>query len=246
MQLIVTRPQPDADRLAARLHTLGHDALVAPLLQIVPIAGVNLPSRDHQATIVTSANALRVLEQTALSPDIKSRPLLAVGPASACLARKSGFADVRDASGDLYALVELATVQLSADRGPLLYLCGKVRSGDLAAELTKHGFLVDRVELYDATPSTELPDAVVEAIEHNACDGVLLYSARTARTWCEHIASANLVDKTRPLVHFCLSNKVADIVKRQFNRDVSVVVAQRPDETAMMQLIRAGASGGLR
>ena len=57
--------------------------------------------------------------------------------------------------------------------GPILYLTGKVRSGDLAATLRSGGFSVDRVELYDAVAATHIPSptkqmcrAVAQSVLH--------------------------------------------------------------------------------
>ena len=58
MRILVTRPREQGEATAARLAALGHEALVAPLLTIVPTSGFP-PAGPCDALIVTSANATR-------------------------------------------------------------------------------------------------------------------------------------------------------------------------------------------
>ena len=93
MRLLVTRPEPDANRQAEALAKRGHDPVLAPLLTIEFLNGVPLELAGAQALIVTSRNALRPL---ALHPDLDvalQLPLFAVGEATARAAAQLGFAD---------------------------------------------------------------------------------------------------------------------------------------------------------
>ena len=164
MHLIVTRPQADSDRLKTRLETIGHSASVVPLLTIQVDSKATIPDKPWQAIAITSANALTALAAAGLHQELQSVPVFAVGPASAKLARETGFADVRQADGDLAALQTQMQNTLDAKNGPILYLTGKVRSGDLAAALQAVGFDVDRIELYDAVAATQLPSPANQMI----------------------------------------------------------------------------------
>ncbi|MEO1160971.1 MAG: uroporphyrinogen-III synthase, partial [Pseudomonadota bacterium] len=160
----MTRPQSDGDRLKARLETNGHTASVAPLLTIQVDTSAIVPGNSWQAIAVTSANALTALADVGIPDKLKTVPVFAVGPASARLASELGFADVRQAEGDMIALRDLMKQALKPAGGPILYLTGKVRSGDLAADLRSDGFSVERIELYEAIAATQLPVHANEAI----------------------------------------------------------------------------------
>jgi uroporphyrinogen-III synthase len=60
MRILVTRPEPDAQRFAAQLKAHDIDAVVAPLMT-VELSQAPLPPLDNaQALVFTSANGVRV------------------------------------------------------------------------------------------------------------------------------------------------------------------------------------------
>jgi uroporphyrinogen-III synthase len=237
MHLIVTRPLADADKLKTRLQATGHTASVAPLLTIRIDDNATIPDNPWQAIAVTSANALTALASTGLSKKLKAVPVFAVGPASAKLAGELGFADVRQAEGDLIALQGLMKQVLKAESGPILYLTGKVRSGDLAAGLRSHGFSVERVELYEAVAAAQLPAHAKQAIRSGKADGVVLYSARTADIWAQLAKQDELGTQAAKLVHFCLSQTVAERIRLSLGDNVSIVISGKPDDDSMLETI---------
>ena len=242
MHLIITRPQADSDRLKTRLETIGYSASVVPLLTIQIDQKATIPDKPWQAIAITSANALTPLTAAGLHQELQSVPVFAVGPASAKLARETGFADVRQADGDLAALQTQMQNTLDAKNGPILYLTGKVRSGDLAAALQAVGFDVDRIELYDAVAATQLPSPANQMIRSGKADGVVLYSARTADIWVRLVRQSRLGPKAERLIHFCLSRAVAQKITAGLGRNVPVVISAKPNDDAMLEKIAATAT----
>jgi len=237
MHLIVTRPQADAGKLKSRLQANGHTASVVPLLTIRIDDDAAIPDNPWQSIAVTSANALTALASNGISKKLLAIPVFAVGPASAKLAGELGFADVRQAEGDLIALQGLMKQVLKPEAGPILYLTGKVRSGDLAADLRSHGFSVERVELYEAVAATQLPAHAKQFIRSGKADGVLLYSARTADIWAQLVKQDGLGTQAAKLVHFCLSQTVAERIRSSLGDNVSIVVSGKPDDDSMLETI---------
>jgi len=237
MHLIVTRPQADSDKLKSRLQANGHTASVVPLLTIRPDDGAAIPGNPWQAIAVTSANALTALAGSGISEKLMTVPVFAVGPASATLADELGFADIRQAKGDMIALQRLMKQDLKPEAGPILYLTGKVRSGDLAADLRSHGFDVDRIELYEAVATTQFPPHAAEAIRSGKADAVMLYSARTADIWLQLVKQSELQAETAKLTHLCLSQAVAEKIRSGLGRNVSIVVSGNPDDDSMLEAV---------
>ena len=237
MQLIVTRPQADAQRLQTRLEANGHTVCLAPLLSIQVDTAAAIPDRPWQAIAITSANALSAFSDIGIPEQTKAIPVFAVGPASAGLARELGFADVHQAAGDLGALAGLMQQALKPAAGPILYLTGQVRSGDLAADLHSGGFEVERVELYDAVAATQLPSRAENLIRSGKADGVLLYSVRTADVWARLTGQAGLRAQAANLTHFCLSQTVADKVRSDLGHHMSIVISSSPNDDAMLETV---------
>ncbi len=240
MRLLVTRPEADAGKLMAALAGNGHEAVLAPLMEIDFHDDAELPVRDWQAILVTSANGVRALAARSEAATMKAVPVLAVGHASAEAARAAGFSHVRSAAGDVEALADLVSAELSPDAGPLLHVAGSVTAGDLQVMLGVKGFEVVRAVLYEARPVRFLPDVAHAALEARDVDGVLLYSPRTARLFMTLVHEAGLDGALAGVEAFCLSGAVAaDAVGRDgegalFRR---VHVAERPEQPALIELV---------
>lgn len=237
MKLLVTRPEADNATLAETLAALGHEAVVAPLLAIRFFDEAELPVRNWQALLVTSANGARALGRRRDTDALRNLPVFAVGQASAEALVREGFARVKAAGGDVDALTALVVASLRPDGGPLLHVAGKVVAGDLGSALAVHGFKVERAVLYEAEKAPRLPDAARDALENRSLGGVLLYSPRTARIFVSLVAKAGLEDCLGDVTAYCLSQAVADELK-----DLPLLrtkVAREPEQSALLALISA-------
>ena len=241
MRLIVTRPKADAATLAQHLEEAGHEVLLAPLLSIRLADKLEVPERDYQAVLITSANGARALEQRAGLARLRSATAIVVGPASAEAAVRAGFERIEQADGDVHALVRSTVALLRPGNGPLLYISGAVTAGDLAATLQRSGFQVDRVVAYEARPAEALPGPCAEAIAADGADGVVLYSPRSARVWAKLVVEAGLAAAAMQMVHYCLSENVAGALREGLGEGVAVQVARQPNESALLELIAAAA-----
>src|SRR5262249_56147276 len=74
MRLLVTRPQHDGERTAARLRARGHEVTLAPLLRMDAV-DVELPGEPLSAVVMTIANAAR-----AIAPHPRREPLTPLTP----------------------------------------------------------------------------------------------------------------------------------------------------------------------
>lgn len=229
MKLIVTRPEDDAGPLAAKLQTLGHEAIMVPLLEIVCRNSIELPDLPFQALCMTSANGLTAEFDVSR---FHATPFFAIGPQSATAARRHGFTRVSDKGGNVEGLMLAMARQLDPKNGPILYISGSETTGDLEGKLRHHGFSVTRVMTYDAVPRavSELPDALAEA------DGVLLYSPRSARLWTKQVGDTTQEDAAGRLTHFCLSANVAAALPQSWPKRIS----HKPDENGMLALLDHG------
>ncbi len=232
MNILVTRPEPDASLLAGQLREMGHEPLVEPLFTIETLPTLLPGLDDAQAILLTSANGARAI---AKATDIRRLPVYAVGDTTAKAARLAGFEPVISANGDVGDLATLVRGACSPDAGKLVHIAGTVAAGDLAGELGRHGYAVNRVVLYEARVSTKLSPTTVSAIQAGKVDAALVYSPRGAILLCQLLKSAALAGACTSIDLLCLSKAVAKAATGLSWR--SVVVAARPDGEAMLDLI---------
>jgi uroporphyrinogen-III synthase len=232
MKLIITRPLEDAVALAHKLTDMGHQAISSPLLEIVANSDIKIPDRPWAALLVTSANGVRCLPNKLVFHDLR---VIAVGAQSAQAARDCGFRHVESHGGDVHGLASWIAGNISATSGALLYVTGREISGDLGAVLSQRGFEVCRIETYEAK-ATPLK---LSSNEFSNCDGVLLYSPRSAKLWLHEITLKDLSQTAALLHHYCLSPAVAQILPQEWH----ISVASEPTESALLRLLEPARKG---
>jgi uroporphyrinogen-III synthase len=233
MRLLVTRPADEAGRTAARLVALGHEPVLAPVLDIAA-TGAQIPAGPYDLAIATSARAFAGLAAVAGV----AAPLACVGEKTAAAGRQAGFA-VAAVAPDAERLVD--GLLRGSEPRKALYLAGRERRAELEIRLRAAGWRVDLVEVYEARAVAAWPAAVMAALDAGALDGVLHYSPRSAE-----LALALIGEARAGLAHYCLSRAVAEVCAGRVDAD-RLFVASQPTEDCLMTLLgRRDASHGGR
>jgi uroporphyrinogen-III synthase len=235
VRLLLTRPEPDAQRTAAALRALGHDAIIAPLVRIAAASDSPLGSGPWAAILITSANAAHVVATHSAVTQLHPLPVFAVGQRSAQAMAAAGFADVTCADGDARDLAHLVATRMKPGT-PLLYLAGEDRSGDLAGDLSARGFAVQTAIIYRAVAAASLPGVAADALT-SGLDGVLHFSRRSAQAYVDAARATDMLAAALRPVHYCLSAQVAEPLAAAGAADIRI--APRPAEAALIALIDA-------
>jgi len=233
VRLLVTRPEPDAQRSAAKLRARGHDVSIVPLLR-VEMLHTSLGEGGWCAVAMTSANAVRAVEHHPRLAELVRSPVFVVGRRTAEAARAAGFVNVTSADGNEQDLARLIGARLRGSAGPLLYLAGEDRQCDLGSDLAAAGIRVSIVEVYRATKASRFPLQAEQALIDGRLDGVLHYSRRSAQAYVDCAVAAGILDRAREPFHCCLSSQVAEPLITAGAADVRL--ATRPEEAALLEL----------
>jgi len=236
MHLLVTRPEPDAERTAALLRQNGHRVTIAPALRLEAVADADLGRGPYAAVVLTSSNAARAISSHVRRPELTALPAFTVGRHTAAAARAAGFSEVASADGGFPELVRLIAASVARGASPLLYPCAEHRSGDLAGALLPHGLTVETVVVYRAAASATLAQQIAAALSERP-DGVLHYSRRSAQAFLQGAETAGCRDAALRLVHYCLSDEIASVLRAA--GATAVRVAARPEEAALLALLGA-------
>jgi uroporphyrinogen-III synthase len=229
VRMLVTRPEPDASETALKLSALGIEPVVEPLLRYETLTTTLPDPKGFAALVLTSANALRALEQRGVIAIYRHLKTYTVGDRTAAAARKLGFADVVSAEGDARDLVALLAEAGLA--GPVLYPAARERSANLGKALARHGVMVITTEIYGMAPANALTAPARAAIELGQIAAALFFSRRTAETFIDLTTE---VAGRKELSLLCLSETVAaPFVKAHFGR---VNLSDHPSEEAMLGL----------
>lgn len=222
MRILLLRPEDDARASADRLRALGHDVLIAPLIEIVA-APAAPPARDYDALIATSAHAFL---STAPFEALRERPLFVVGARTAARARAAGFARIAEIAPDADRLARSLREETHAS---YLYLAGRDRRPELEQALRDAGRAIDPLVVYEARALPDLPTDAAGALREGAIDAVLHFSPRSAALFVKRAGKAGLREAALRPAQIAISPRAAEPLKA---RDVRV--AATPDLDGMI------------
>jgi uroporphyrinogen-III synthase len=234
MKVLITRAEPEAERLARTLGARGIATMIEPLMAIrfLPQSSeIFTPFlTGAQAVLFTSANGARGFAATTARRDFR---VFAVGDATARAARAAGFETIVSAGGNVEDLAARVIASLKPADGALIHAAGSVTAGDLAGLLGAAGFILRRAVLYEAVPVNRLSDAARLALEHSEIAAAVFFSPRNAATFVRLIA-----EMRSPCAHViavALSAAVANALEPLPWR--RVVTAAAPTEAALLEAL---------
>jgi uroporphyrinogen-III synthase len=221
----VTRAQPQAEATAGRLRALGFEPVVAPVLEIRPIAEAAIDLAGVDALAFTSAAGVSAF---AALTRLRTLTVFAVGDATAEAAHLAGFSEVRSARGDAHALADL----IATSPSPALVL--NPSAADPAADLV--ALLADRGVVARAAVVYETREVSLDAAPQNL-RGLLIHSPKAARVVARALAGADV----SAIAAFAISPAAAaPLTGLGFHRHA---VAASPNEAALLALLRDRGGG---
>lgn len=229
----ITRAEPGATQTADRVAAMGHRPLVAPLLRIETLPGVQIDLTGVAAIAFTSGNGVRAFAQACARRDIR---VFSVGAGTTAAAKAAGFKAILSAEGDVGALAGRIAARKAELRGLVLHAGAAEPAGDLVGALTAEGMEARSLALYDSVVIAPPPDLLDQLDD---IDVALLHSPKAAR------ALAKLLRGKTParLRLLCLSAAVARPVAR--TKAQEVVRAPFPIEAALLNLLGRGEPSGI-
>jgi len=234
MRVIITRPAEDATSLAAALQARGHEPVIAPLSHIRYQSTERSPGQPA-ATIFTSKNAVRALEEVDWARRLIGLPAYCVGAATAQTARDAGFLHVVAGGGTGGRLAEHIAYTHAPEDGPLLYLTGEHLAFDIKEALEQRGFTVWRRTVYrnELVQSLALP--LITGLHKDFFDAIMLLSPRTAEHFVRLVQQSGLREQAARLCFLCLSENVAEALAPLHAHHIEV--AARPTQDALLELL---------
>ena len=235
MRVLVTRPLHSGERTAKRLREMGHDPILLPLSQPVHDAAAALEAlAETQGVIaVTSAEAIRAISSLAekLRPHL-SRPLFAVGDATAEEAEAIGFESVHASSGSGSELAELIA---GKNPGQILYLAGSPRAQTFERRAQELGFRIEIAECYRMQPVIPDLETLQKTLAKPQLDAILFYSRQTAENFFRIPKIESELKMMTDIRYLCLSESAAEALPSSLRGNAAI--AAMPDEKSLLSLL---------
>jgi len=210
MHVIITRPIEDSLELIRNLKIINHTITYLPLISVRKISNENINFKDYKGIIFTSTNAIKFLNINDIPKNIYC---FCVGEATEKKAKSFGFYNAISAGGNVDALIELIIRTFDKKTGKLIYISSEFISKDLDIELTKKGYLVDRIVNYTSEPVAQIEQNTLEYIKQNKPDVICVYSEKSAINLKDLIGKYSLVDVMTQTNLMCLSKKISSVLE---------------------------------
>ncbi len=180
MNVLLTRPALENERIASQFENRGVQTLVWPLTKIVALARTCPIPRGVRALLATSANGIRCFARLSINREL---PVFAVGDRTASVARVLGFTEVQSAGGDATALAEMVS---DLPYKTFLHPRGRETAVDLNAILGPGKQIIDTV-LYGMDPAGPPDVEVNQALVDGRIGVITIWSARNAEILRAHL-----------------------------------------------------------
>jgi len=235
--IIITRPEHDASIAEKMVLSKGYIPLVSPMMEVL-LRSSGWPElqkillHNPKAFLITSANGVRALSEFCDRRDI---PIVAVGESSASEAKKNGFINVASAEGNVEDLAQLICDNSEIYNGLLVHISGTITAGDLQETLRNHGFVVEKIVLYEAKAIHKFSEAAQKSILQGNVNGVLFYSPRTVDIFLECLRKEGNMQALENATAYCLSPAVADRVRAITWKHI--YAAPHPTQNSLLALL---------
>ncbi|MCW4462436.1 uroporphyrinogen-III synthase [Sphingomonas sp. BT-65] len=214
--LAILRPAPGNAATAARVRGAGLVLLTIPLFEVTPLDWTPPDPARFDGLLLTSANAVR--HGGAGLRDLLGLPVLAVGSATADIARQAGFDVVRIGTNDLTDLLADA-----AGFRHILWLAGRDRTA------IDHPALAATLAVYASDP---LPLAPADAAALRG-SVALIHSARAGGQLARELARHGIAPAELRVA--AISARAAEAAGSGWD---AVAVAATPDDDALIAAAR--------
>jgi uroporphyrinogen-III synthase len=241
MRVLVTRPEPDAERTASRLRAMGHEAVRLPLFELKVTADPEQlpPSAAIIGIVATSARAFALFGGRALPPGYAQVPVHAVGPVTARAARRAGFQAIHAGVGGARDLIGSLAEPTDDSPAPCyggvthwLYLAGRPRKPLIEEAFAAAGKPLLVTECYQMMEISYSTDYEFLRLLSPLPDVILLYSANAAARLIELITAKNLGNSLDSVRLACLSPEI--LAELPIALRSRAVAAERPDEDSLL------------
>lgn len=240
MSVLITRPQPAADKTALFLKKAGvTEVVVEPLLTIN-----NLLLKLDKTTFNTAKgyifSSVRVFEVLVDSGLLDaSKPCLCVGKKTAQAARDFGFGIPLLVTENSEALIR----HIGDDRrvkdpmmvGRWLHVAGVHTRGDISGHLQTMGIDCHHSAVYEALAAQSFSNGTLAALKSQKITHVLFYSERTITTFMSLIESLGASGYLKSMAAVCLSPVVADAAHKGPWQEI--ITAAKATEESLFQAL---------
>ncbi len=185
-----------------------------PILEVKALTEKKICTGRAQALCTTSMHGISIISKLVDDREIK---LFTMGESSAKVAKKKGFKNIIDCSGDSDRMLKLILNNTVKGNGEIIYAGAKKISSDLPKILAEFGYNVRRYILYDTILSRSLNKEFIKLVNKEELKWIILLSKKGAENSAKLIFKTFSYEKIKLIKFACLSLNIAEALPKGIN-----------------------------
>mgnify|MGYP001161644519 FL=1 len=202
------------------LRELNYNVMSYPILKVEKISNNKFAFKSDSVILTTSFYSIYYLSRLTFE---RNFILYTLGEASKNLARKLGFKNIIECSGDSANMFKVFINNNKSSsykkKGALIYLGANNISFNLPAKLADLGYVVQRYKVYKTVNVKKLSNKFINLVQKKSIAWVVLLSKKGARNFYSLSNKVFSEEEFSELKFACLSKNIADVlIKKSYNK----------------------------
>ncbi len=207
--ILITRPLECALETQLELSKHNIASYIEPLIKFKSYTNKKI-IYDKETVILTSKNAVRAIIQRSDNKNYKK--IIAIGNKTAEFANIKGLKNIIPVGNNVKDLINYIIKHCYNEK--LLYLSAKEISYPLDKILSKKGFAIKRVTIYEMTHSTQLSKKCIQHLVENQISGITFLSLNTGKIFIKLISQHNLGNFLQKINAYSLSKSISKYLEQ--------------------------------
>ena len=235
--ILITRPEPEANKLKKIIEDFGYDAHIDSLSKII-YSKINHNLNFKKIILISSQRAAKVFIVKHTAP--LNVPILVIGTASYKILKSAGYSKIlykaRDSNQLFNYLIRDFYSLKNRYRGRLLYMTGSVSNKEFINKLNKIGYKVEKKIIYKTIFKTSFNYSTVRLLKNNKINVCLIYSQKNAEHFCKIVLNRNLFSKCKNLLILSMSRNITQVMKK--NGYLRAVNSVHPTQASLIKKLK--------
>jgi uroporphyrinogen-III synthase len=206
--ILLTRPLLDSLDTRNALKKYGYKVCIEPMFT-VKYLHPDISAYEFDIVISTSKNSIKAFRHICKVDDLS---IITVGNSTMQTAKDLGFSNIISADSNVDGLISFIKNHYS-NTIRFLYIRGQEVSCDLKKRLTDENFNIREVMLYKTIIKRSLTTRCENMLLNGKINGVVFFSAQTARVFCSLVLKSGLSSKMTNIVAYAMSKNITDSLK---------------------------------
>ena len=232
--ILITRPKKQSKSLLLKLNSYGFQTFHESFYSIKYLK-YNFIYNKNDYYIFPSLNSVQSLIENKQIKKFYDSKIFAIGSKVKKALIEQGCNNIIKTTEDSNKL-SIILKNLKFNNSKFVYLGSNIINHEFFQKMKKQEKFIEKKTIYKTTPRLKFTKKLIEKIESNEISAVLFYSSLATENFLKLSVSHDINLVRKKMKFFCISKRVAAPLR--FNKFKSIYVASKPNQSAMIKLVK--------